>query len=70
MKNFQASLYKTERGREFKTCPCCSQREGRHVFYPVSAFGLREMDGRILIQAWCVTCRAAAGSLSRKKKGA
>lgn len=64
---FRASLYKTERGRELKSCPACSQREGRHVFYPIAQFGSREDNGRIYVQTWCVACRTAASAKSKRK---
>lgn len=41
-----------------KTCPNCSQREGRFVWYPIESFGFRVMsDNKILPQAQCGPCR-------------
>ncbi|WP_411833744.1 hypothetical protein [Pseudoxanthomonas mexicana] len=42
-----------------KSCPECSGQAGRHVFYPESHFGMREMgDGRRIVQSWCPDCRS------------
>lgn len=42
-----------------KSCPECSGRAGRHVFYREDDFGTRDMgDGRVIPQSWCPTCRS------------
>jgi hypothetical protein len=47
------------RSERLKSCPECSGRRGRHVFYREEAFGSRDMgDGREIIQSWCPECRA------------
>lgn len=43
---------------EFKSCPRCSARDGRHVFYALDDFGdRRPHGGDAIIQSWCRPCR-------------
>jgi hypothetical protein len=64
------STYKSERGRQMKSCPCCSQREGRLVFKPLEEFGERAIGESILPQPWCAECRTASTRARRARKGA
>ena len=42
-----------------KSCPNCSKKAGRHVFYSADSFGNRTMaDGHVIIQSWCGPCRS------------
>ena len=41
-----------------KSCPNCSEREGRHVFYRHDAFGYRQMGEHRRVQSWCGPCRS------------
>ncbi len=46
-------------GQRFKSCPACSERAGRHVFYAFDHFGMRTMpDGQVIVQSWCPACRS------------
>ncbi|NHI01815.1 hypothetical protein OJHNALOF_02868 [Oceanimonas sp. MB9] len=44
-----------------KSCPQCSNSEGKHVFYAYESFGMRTMeDGSTIVQSWCPGCRSNA----------
>lgn len=44
---------------KIKSCPKCSNNEGKHVFYEYSSFGMRTMeDGEVIVQSWCPSCRS------------
>ena len=47
-----------EQSPQWKSCPHCSQREGKHVFYEYESFGFRDMNGRVRVQSWCGPCRS------------
>jgi hypothetical protein len=45
-------------GDRLKSCPQCSARAGRHVFYLLDDFGERRpRGGDPIIQSWCRECR-------------
>lgn len=57
------SVRKTVNGKEYKSCPACSAREGGSVFYPVEEFGERQIaPGEFTVQSWCPACRSGKGS--------
>ena len=62
------SVCMTLDGVRLKSCPNCSKRKGRHVFYLEEYFGYRNMgDGRVYIQSWRPECRAENPSTSTPK---
>ena len=55
----RTSVYLTTAAGKLKSCPRCSLREGRHVFYREETFGTRTMQsGDVIIQSWCPACRS------------
>ncbi len=42
-----------------KSCPKCSEHEGKHVFHPCpNQFGFRTMNNHKIIQSYCYKCRS------------
>jgi len=50
-----ALFYSVE--EDIKTCPECSGRLGRHVWYHLDDFGKRMFQGKEYMQTWCRACR-------------
>lgn len=45
-------------GEGSKSCPKCSERAGKHIFYKHEAFGDREYRGALYWQSYCTACRS------------
>lgn len=61
-KSLKRSVYRKRGAVDYKSCPRCSAREGRLVFYPVADYGERTMEnGAIVPQSWCRACRNKGG---------
>ena len=41
-----------------KSCPNCSERDGRHVYFKYEDFGFRMMGEHRRVQSWCAPCRS------------
>lgn len=51
--------YRDERGWWFKSCPKCSRKVGKLVWYELGSFSHRTMpNGQVLPQSWCGECRS------------
>jgi phage FluMu protein Com len=50
------SVYTSD--RLYKSCPRCSEKEGRHVFRKTEEYGERNNAGRQYIQSHCPACRS------------
>ncbi|PSU23798.1 hypothetical protein CTM84_02510 [Photobacterium kishitanii] len=57
----RTSLSAQKNGTYYKSCPECSDFDSEHVFYPLEAFGNRDVLGTE-IQSWCISCRIRAES--------
>jgi hypothetical protein len=61
------SVYRLRRGIEEKSCPRCSVREGRYIYYPTSDYGERTLEnGSVVPQSWCKNCRNKNGGRRAK----
>lgn len=55
------SRFRTIEGRNYKTCPACTTREGREVYHRLEHFGERQVAPGVFIhQSWCRPCRSAS----------
>lgn len=50
--------YRDQKGAWYKSCPECSRRAGKLVWYRLDEFSHRTMgDGKVIPQSWCSPCR-------------
>lgn len=56
------ALVRSQRQGSLKSCPGCSRRRGRHVFYDDDSFGWRtpSATGVTIIQSHCKACRSGS----------
>lgn len=60
--SLRRSVYRKRGKKVFKSCPRCSIRKGKHVYYPIEDFGERTMEnGDVVPQSWCRGCRNKGG---------
>lgn len=68
MKRPNLKLSQFRNGGQEKSCPRCSERAGKLVFFPLGTFGYRAMaDGSTQIQTWCKDCRHVEARPKRKQ---